>query len=252
MSDQDSIVDLPPPPPPLLEALDAPQRKDLGCSQASPYHSELPRQSGENHTVTPLSDVLDSRSLVCTGSQKAREMSSQLSCNIDQPGMNEDGINGKMDQAGVTVSKSNNFLDLPDWFTEDYIPRLQSLEGRRGRISREKTSLDAVRSHGRIPRVYPIEQDVAQHGQGVDFVTSTDPDEKLPVSPGAQSHGYVNDINQGGPLLNTSMDSLALMSTVGSKYSVGGDSQRIRNWAISFSRLLKDPIGVACFTVSMT
>ncbi|XP_062499775.1 uncharacterized protein LOC134177052 [Corticium candelabrum] len=231
VSDQDSIVDLPPPPPPLLEALDAPQRKDLGCSQASPYHSELPRQSG---------------------SQKAREMSSQLSCNIDQPGMNEDGINGKMDQAGVTVSKSNNFLDLPDWFTEDYIPRLQSLEGRRGRISREKTSLDAVRSHGRIPRVYPIEQDVAQHGQGVDFVTSTDPDEKLPVSPGAQSHGYVNDINQGGPLLNTSMDSLALMSTVGSKYSVGGDSQRIRNWAISFSRLLKDPIGVACFTEFMT
>ena len=252
VSDQDSIIDLPPPPPPLLETLGAPQRKDLGCSQASPYHSELPRQSGENHTVTPLSDVLDSQSFVCTGSQKAREMSSQLSCNIDQPGVNEDGINGKMDQAGVTVSKSNNFLDLPDWFTEDYIPRLQSLEGRRSRVSREKTSLDAVRSHGRIPRVSPIERDVAQHGQGVDFVTSTDPDEKLPVSPGAQSHGYVNDINQGGTLLNTSMDSLALMSTVGSEYSVRGDVKRIASWALSLTRLLKDPEGVACLTVSMT
>lgn len=253
VSNQQCVVDLPPPPPELFEP--PPIMQDEDHVQSIRQQSELPRQSGENHQISNV--VTRVRHAVVSAGLDRRdlEMSSRHGSNIDKAAVHQHLVMEKSVQEVPPPIPVRADKRLPAFFHEDYPAELQSMDARRGRVieasSKEKGTLHSVASDNHM-RGVTIDTGRQQRRRGVKGGASFDLEEEPPLSTGSQDHNHTfSKMQQEGTLLSTSMDSLALMSTVGSEYSVRDDVGRIASWALSLTRLLKDPEGVACLKVGI-
>ena len=228
---QHYIMDLPPPPPEVCEPPEA-----LISTRSS-------SQSGDNHqiisAVTHQGSAGSAGSAVSSARRNAKDMTEQIRFDDDQTtaASNQPALMEKPKVEVLRVAVNVNRVNQPSGFHDHY------------RFERQFTGTqqeENMRMGSRSLRAFP---DAIPQQRGVKGGASFELRNQQPKS----SQEYCNfiDMPRKGILLSASMDSLALMSTVGSEYSIREDVGRIASWALSLTRLLKDPEGVACLKVSI-
>lgn len=227
---QHNVMDLPPPPREVYES----QEALVSCGSSS--------QSGDNHPF--ISAVTHQSSAVLATRKQSKDMTEEIKSDYDEKITTASGQAAPTEVEKATaevprvVAVNVNRLNQPSGLFDNF------------GFERQFTGTQQegnMRLGSRSLRFHP---DARLQQRGVKGRALLELGKQEPKN--VQDCGDFFDMPRKNSVLSVSMDSLALMSTVGSEYSIREDVGRIASWALSLSRLLKDPEGVACLKEFMS